>query len=568
MKKIIYSLCIMLLCFSELFAQQQPSFEKVIIKDQDGTIYWPLSLPVFIELSSSAEGTDRKQLSKIKDEKKKAFGFPFKWDGPGLHYMRHMDLDNVSAESRELDFPVNVDGKAPTTGIKLSGAPTFVGDKIYYGKGLSTTLSALDDMAGVMTTQYSINGNNYGEYKQNINLDRDQEVTVRYFSVDRVGNVEEPKSKVFTVDVTTPNSKHTFSVDHLQGEILSPRSLISLESSDNLSGVKNIKSRFDNGTLLPYNSKINTLSLSDGVHRFSYFATDRVENAEEERSFSFYLDKNPPLVTSSLSSNYVLSNGKMFVAKTTRISLVATDNKAGVKDIFYSVNGGNEQRYSAPFLFPQKQGAFNIRFSAIDNVNNKGQLLSDENLGNVFLDDTQPTLSHEIGSPRFFSRDTLFITSQSRVNLKNIDNESGSAAIQYAVNGEGLKNYATPFVLETAGVNKVVYKGWDKVENIATKSFMVVVDNEAPIPSAKFSVINTGHQSGIPVYPKETLVYLGATDNVSGTKEIFYSLNDLQTQTYTQALKLSTIGQYKLKIWALDNLGTKSQEKIFDFIVR
>ncbi|MFM8742699.1 MAG: OmpL47-type beta-barrel domain-containing protein, partial [Cytophagales bacterium] len=455
------TLSIFFFCLQNGFSQERPAFELKVIKDPDGTVYWPLALPVYIQLSSQPEGNGAVQLTKVKEDDMKEFGLPLKWDGPGIHYLRHFDKLNTKLLEKEVAYPVHVDGQAPITLLQLQSAPTYFSKKQYFGKGLKGILSASDDMAKVATTQYSINGGAYSEYKSELAFAEEREYQVKFLSADRVGNAEETKSKEFTVDLTAPTTKYAIAIDQLEEKILSPRTLITLTSSDNLAGVKRIVYAFDSSKPIAYLGKISPAALTDGDHILNYSSTDNVQNEELNQTFPFYLDKIAPVITSSIDINYSKVNGITYVAKSSTINLAATDNKAGVKDIFYTVNGIAESKYVSPFKLPQKQGKYSIRYRGVDNVNNRAPFTTDDNLGNMFLDDTPPQLAHEISSPKVFTRDTLFITKDSKITLKSFDYESGSARIDYKIDNATTETYSQSIKLSSDGKHTVAYTGID-----------------------------------------------------------------------------------------------------------
>ena len=571
MKPAIRWLCLLLITFSFLekgLSQERPVFELKVIKDPDGTVYWPLALPVYVQLSPQPEGKEAVALTKVKEENMKEFGLPMKWDGPGIHYLRHFDKLNNKLAEKEIDYPVNVDGQAPTTTLKLQGAPFYSSNKHYYGKGLKGLISATDDMAKVASTQFSINGAAFTEYIAELAFNEEREYLIKYLSADRVGNAEETKSKEFTVDLTAPVTKHSAATDQLEEKILSPRTLITLVSVDNLSGVKKTVYSFDNNKPSLYFSKISPALLTDGEHILNYSSTDRVSNEESNQPYSFYLDKIAPVVTSTIDANFVKVNGIMYVAKASTIQLSATDNKAGVKDVFYSVNGGVETIYNTAFKLPQKQGQYVVKYRGVDKVNNKGPFVTDDNLGNIFLDDTAPTISHEISSPKVFTRDTLFITKDSKITLKSIDYQSGSARIDYQLDKSANETYANPIQLVADGKHTVSYTGYDRVNNSKTKDFLVVVDNIAPKVFYFFSLEKIGGGTRQPFYPVGTRIYLAATDNVVGTKAIMYKLNSQPESLYNQPIVLLNKGSHILKVKATDALGNQSAEEIIEFFVK
>ncbi len=560
--------CIVCLVIQNGYSQERPTFEVKVVKDPDGIVYWPLSLPVYVQLSSQQNASDAVALTKVKEDDMKEFGLPMKWDGPGIHYLRHFDKLNNKLAEREIDYPVYVDGMAPSTALSLQGAPSYLGSKLFFGKGLKGLLSATDDMSKVASIHFSINGSAFTEYKTELLFSEEKEINLKFLSADRVGNAEEMKSKTFIVDITSPISKHASAIDQLDEKILSPRTVITLGSTDNLSGVKKIVYAFDNNGPRTYFNKISTAGLTDGDHILNYSATDNVLNDEANHPYSFYLDKIAPVITSTIDANFVKVNGIMYVAKASTIQLSGTDNKAGVKDIHYTINNGAQMLYSAPFTLPQKQGQYVVKYRGVDNVNNKGPFETDDKLGSIFLDDTAPQLSHEISTPKVFTRDTLFITKDSKIVLKSIDYESGSARIDYQVDKNSTSTYSQVIQIAEEGKHTVSYTGYDRVNNSKAKNFLVVVDNVAPKVFWHFSLEKIATNAGVPVYPMGTFVFLAATDNVVGTKAVYYKLNEQPETAYSQTILLTRKGNNTIKIWASDRLGNKSKEEVIEFIVK
>ena len=568
-------ICFALAIVSLSFAQEQPSFPKKTIKDPNGNVYWPLSLPVYVQLSSLPDAKDAIMLSNVKEANMKDYAHPMKWDGHGIHYIRHIDNENEKLHKNEISFPVYVDGINPVTTITFQGAPQFLVTKLFFGKNLSGTLQAIDEMSGVEGIYKSVNGATYDISNTLLNFSEEKEYTIKYFSVDRTGNAEEPKTKIFTIDITAPASTYQVNIDHLEGKILSPRTNLTLSSSDNLSGVKKTEYYFDENKPATYSGKTNSGSLADGDHVLTFFSTDNVSNGEEPKQFSFYMDTKAPEVSSAFDANFFKApNGRMYIAKATTIQLSATDNKAGVKEIYYTINSGAEQLFSSAFTLPQKQGSYSVKFKGIDNVNNKGTLISNDQLSNIFLDDTPPTLSHQIDNPKVFTRDTLFITKDAAISLSSVDQESGSAKIDYTIDGASSGVYAAAFQVSSEGKHTVSYTGTDNVNNRASKNFIFIVDNTAPEIFWHMSLDKIGTQklnskSGeLPLYASGTSLYLAATDKVVGTKGITYSLNGQGEIPYSQPIKMNIKGVYSLKIKAVDYLGNQNVSDVIEFVIQ
>jgi hypothetical protein len=136
------------------------------------------------------------------------------------------------------------------------------------------------------------------------------------------------------------------------------------------------------------------------------------------------------------------------------------------------------------------------------------------------------------------------------------------------VDNGGSATYAQAIQIPSDGKHKVVYTGFDKVNNSISKDFLVVVDNVAPKVFYHFSLEKIGNKAGVPLYANGTSLYLAATDNVVGTKAIYYSINDQPESVFVQPIKLTVKGTRKIKISAVDYLGNRSQVETLEFVVQ
>jgi hypothetical protein len=549
------------------FAQDQPTFEKKPYKDAGGNLYWPLSLPVYLQLSPTPGSADAVMLTEGKET-----AHAMKWDGHGKHLIKHDDSHH-SKEST-VAFAVNADGIAPVSALDLQGATRHAAAKIYFGKGLTIFVKGTDEMSGLAGAHLSINQTPYTQLSAPITLSDEKEYTVKYFAVDNVGNVEQPRWATFTVDLTPPVSKHDVSGGHLDGQILSPRAFIALVPQDGASGVKKTEFFFDGGKPLPYTTRISPAGLADGEHTLTYYSSDNVGNTEAPQKFTFYLDSKGPEVKSSFDADFAVSGGRSYASTSTQIALEAIDNKAGVKQLFYSINGAPEKVYTAPFALPAKQGTYSIKYRAIDMVGNVGVTVTDKQVSTIYIDDTPPVVSHSVSMPKVFTRDTLFVTDKTLFTIKSFDAESGGAIVDYKLDNSIETTYEAPFGVSAEGKHALSYSGTDLVNNSAIKTAFFVVDNTAPEIFVHTSLEKIGTQKlvakeqEIPIYAAGTSFYMAATDKAVGTKAIYFSLNQQAELLYTQPVKLMTKGVHSLKIKAVDFLGNVKVLDTIEFAVQ
>lgn len=559
----IAALCIIIPAFS----QDRPAFEKKPFTDPEGNLFWPLALPVYVQLSTSPHSTDGVILASAKE------AVPMKWDGHGKHYIKHEDGKNAKG-GETVAFAVNVDGIAPVSALALAGAPRHAAAKVYFGKNLTIFATAKDEMSGLEGVYLSINQAPFTKLSSPLALTDEKEYQVQYFAVDKVGNAEQLKSASFSVDLTPPASNHEVNGSHLESKILSPHAFISITGRDEASGVKKTEYYFDGQKPAHYNTRISLAGLTDGEHTLTYYSTDHVGNIESPRQFTFYLDSKGPQVTSSFDANFAISEGRSYASKGTLVSLEATDNKSGVKQLFYSVNGSAEQAYTAPFALPAKQGSYSIRYRAIDQLGNVGATFTNTEISAIYIDDTPPVVTHSVSAPKIHTRDTLFVTDKALFTIKSFDAESGGAIVDYKLdNGEEI-TYEKPFGVPTEGKHSISYSGTDLVNNSAVKTAFFVVDNSAPEIFMHTSLEKIGTQKlvakeqEIPIYASGTSFYMAATDRSVGMKAIYYSLDQKAEVLYTQPVKLVTKGAHTLKIRAVDYLGNARTLESIEFVIQ
>lgn len=547
----------------------KPTYEKRVY-EKDGNYYVQKTLPVYLKFSVTPDGKNYP----LKSKKHPSDANPVYLDTEGVNYIRSKwavdpETGKAVVPQREVQMELYADGLAPVSSLSFSGAPRYrSGGTTFYGKGLTFSLSARDGVSGVMETQYALNGG-YTKYSGTVNANNEGANVLYYYSADFVGNAENTKSNAFTVDLTAPESSHDIVGIVYNSNILAPSTTFKLTTNDNLSGVRSVLYSFDNGKNRSYNPNIGISYLSDGDHTLYYYAIDNVKNEAVKKSFSFYLDKIPPVVTSTVVGDQHKGN-YLYVSPRTKINLQATDNKAGVKKIFYRIDGKERFDFGSDFNIPNKLGVHTVKYDANDNVEN----LSPNKFLTVFMDNLSPETGIKYGRPQFFHRNTLFITSNTPVTLKARDRHSGVKTVEYTIDGAGMKPYSQ-FTVPGEGEHTITFQSTDNVNNKEEmKTSKVFVDNTPPELFVNFSIEPIGKKGDLNIYPNYVRMYVGATDEHVGTEKVFYSIDGGPLQAYSspQTLDVSEISRfkkkkkYKVKVVSEDKLGNKS-EKVFEFYV-
>jgi hypothetical protein len=528
---------------------QQPEHQKKKYVDSLGRYYQQASLPVYFYVSTSLEEKPTQVLVDNKPE-------PIYLEGHGTHGLKHHN----SATNKIETFDINADGLAPITRSTFSGAPTSTKPTMrYYGKGLQIVLKATDEMSGLEAVYHSLNDGALTKYSP-IAPSQEGKNVYSYYAVDHVGNAEKIKTETFTIDLSAPDTYHNF-VGISDEKIISTGSSMYLTSSDSLSGVASTSYHFDKEKPRLYVSgNIAFQYLADGNHTLFYNSIDKVNNIEEEKSFSFYLDKTAPIMSADILGDKFLVGEKVYFSGRTKLKLTAVDNKSGIKDIMYSINSGTFEKYSDPFYLPGKTGFHTVKYYANDKTSNTSKDNFEHTVGVIYVDLTGPALAHRFDGTTFMKADSLYTSPQSKIVLSANDPEAGLHHITYKIDGQGEEiKYTGPIAITGVGKHTIDYFGYDNVNNRNSKTFSILVDDQGPSISNQFSVAAISENK----YPSNVSLFLAATDQQVGTLKIVYSINDGKETQYAAPLSgFQKDKQYTVKVTAIDLLGNKTAKEI------
>jgi hypothetical protein len=533
-----------------------------IYTDSTGRLFVNPKTPVYLYLSTSANGKDAIQLRSMQPE-----GNLLHWNNHGLHTLTHMNVYT----GRNTKFDVFADGRPPKTDTGFDVKQGFQKGNTVYLSGFATIeLSAIDENSGVNRINYSVNESSYQQYSKPIQFDKEGEYNIKFYSIDNVGNKEDEGERRIIVDTTPPVTN--LSIQGPQhNEVIASRSRFTLLATDS-NGIYQTFYSINNGKDIRYTSPINLSHLPEGEHIINWYSIDNVGNIEPKKSFNFFIDKTPPMVFEEIMGNTYMVAGKEFSSGRSQLRIVAVDNKAGVKEIFYSINKDPFKLYEKPIFLSEITGAVSVRSYAIDNVENKG---TSDAEGQQFsmpeVDITGPNIRHSFIGNRLMLRDTLWISPFTKVSIAAVDNGSGVNRIEYRLNDAPAEIFSLPFTVILGGYHKVLATAWDNVENLNISNFEFGVDNKAPEIFHNFSVKPhsqfTDNDEIISVYTEGVKLFIAATDDISGVDKIFYSINESKEQLFTQPLSGFRINQtHTIKLRAIDRLGNVS-EKLFRFRV-
>jgi hypothetical protein len=537
-----------------------PIFEKKIYVDKYKRIYVHKSSPVYLRLTDSND--DKSPSYIMVNEKAKKDTDPAYLDGHGTHHLVHNDAHPKG--DHNLSYAVFSDAIPPVTKSLLGGAQRHITQSgIFYGRGLYCELTPSDELSGLQETMYSVNGSTFVPYTGGrLSFNDEKSYNLRFLSYDNVGNMEDVKTNEFIIDLTPPRTTLKVHGTHVDN-ILAPTAVLSLTPSDQLSGVSRTLYNFDRYNMGAYKGSLELSMLNDGEHTLSYFSEDNVYNRENVSHYNFYLDNTPPVVKSAIEGD-LYHGTKTFISPRSRISLSATDNKAGVKQVFYKVNSSVEVEYHSPFFLNWGTGNHVVKYAAIDKVQN----ISSTSSINLYVDDLPPVTSVSFGTPKFHTRDTLFIHTSTKISISSHDrDESGVRHISYKVDQNPVLRFIDPITIRKSGFHELQFFADDQVNNVETpKKVTFFVDDKPPGIYWNFSTQSFTWKTDVSgqntrVYPRHTIIYLAATDHHSGLDKIYYTIDNGTEQLYEAPLQNLKPGQmHRISVRALDKLGNESRQ--------
>jgi len=572
-KVILFIFCV---CFSvsNIFGQNQLIHEQKLITGDDGKVYLNKALPVYFKISNSRSTNSEKFL--VESQEHPQYTNPMYFAKEGLNTVYSPSaVDTVTLKpimpKQNVYFQIYVDGIAPVTSVHNNSTPYEKKDTLYFGLNLKIKFDVIDKVSGLDKTYYSIDGSEFKEFSTELTFDKEKEYILKYYSVDKVGNVEAVKEVKFTIDASKPLTNLKIFGNYIDN-IISGTSSISLKPEDAFAGTASTYYILDKNEKQIYSVPLLAKTLYEGEHTLTYYTTDNVFNEEENKVYNFYVDKTAPILLSEILGDSFFANGKEYSSGRSKLKLTAIDNRAGVKEIYYTTNGKDYILYDKPFYLPNQSGNIDIKFYAVDNVGNKTSEDATNSANklnfNSYIDLVGPELSYKFDGKTYTFNDTTYITSSTKIILKGFDSEAGMKNITYNLDQSSETDYTSVLTVSGNGLHQIDYYGYDNVNNSNLGSFTFKVDETAPEITAHFSLNSSGKKivdsKEFKIYPQQLIVYLSAFDDMVGVEKIYYTIEGQPEKLYTNFISTFQMGKdYKIKLRAIDYLGNESISEIY-----
>jgi hypothetical protein len=348
---------------------------------------------------------------------------------------------------------------------------------------------------------------------------------------------------------------------------------LSLSASDDVSGLE--KTYYSvNGK--NYTEKRDTIKLTaEGETILKYYSTDKVGNREEPVEKKFVIDNSSPQTTYEIDG--VLN--EKFVSPKATIKLKSEDKLVGVKAVYYQINNGAKQVYSAPVSVKKLGSGGVMSFYSVDYLNNTEELqviggngteVNIEGSGSTFefyVDNAPPSLAIDFNGEHSEGK-YQYVSANTKLKVKANDDKSGVDKVFYSINNTSVdQTYNNEIEFTEEGIAYIRINAVDFVGNkSATVTNAYYVDASAPkskttISQPKHIVMDTIYVSS------KTKFTLVSTDNASGVKNIVYAINDSKEEQYTSPFSVEGNGLTKIRYRSTDNVSNIEQDQILDVFV-
>ncbi|WP_421764198.1 OmpL47-type beta-barrel domain-containing protein [Ekhidna sp.] len=541
--------------------------EETVFVDETSKTYVNKNLPIYLKFSITPDG----KTYDLKSQKHPEDATPIYLDTEGPNLIRtKWAVDPSSKEYvyplREVEMELYADSKPPIVSPILSSTNKYrLSNVTYYGGDLEIQLKDWDEQSGVKGSLWSLNNANWETGKATFSNQVSGDYSFSYYAVDNVNNYSETATINFVYDNQAPITK--LIKTHLENFVFGPNTSLQFDVIEEHSGIRATYFKLgDISYIKAKEGQVLPASLADGDYVISYYSVDNVNNGEELKEMKVYLDKTAPVTSINATSSFT-DDDILFVSAASLITLFSEDNKAGVEQINYSTRSTTDRAYENAFSFQDFHGLTSVKYNAIDKVANLEQMKTQK----VFVDTLRPSTDIEFVGDYFEVANRYYVNENTKLKLVGSDENAGLAYIEFAGIGDDFSEYDQPFTLKNEGYYGMMYRSIDNVNNVEySKSIDLYLDKKGPEIVYNFSNRPIGVEDGVPVYPSGTRLFLGATDDQSGTNSISYQVND-QKEVHYSSPKTIDISEkkafkkgqaYNVKITTSDLVSNDSVEVI------
>tara|TARA_R110000868_G_scaffold411567_1_gene705382 strand:- start:2151 stop:5267 length:3117 start_codon:yes stop_codon:yes gene_type:complete len=476
----------------------------------------------------------------------------------GTYTVTYYSGDVVGNTSDKQSVKLYLDNGRPNTNIRFQGYYSKKGDGYAINPETKITLEAGDLESGIKEVRYKIKDEPWEVYTAPISFTQKEMISLSYYSIDHVNNQEEEQRIKLTIqeientasfvqpERITPENSSFMKIDKaIQGP--DKDVYLWLSSSDADDSEKFMLSfSSDSSTVFPINLQKNTENII------------QVEVDESTTRYPITIDGTSPTSTIKASGATSVKQGETLIfAPGVNLTLSASDNITGVKEMYTSENGGRYQPYNKMLSGYYTEQNYAIRYYAVDEVGNE----ENEQLFQFNVDATAPITSHRFLSN--FSGSNL--SKHTTILLEADDNLAGIDTTYIQLNNGKPIVYNAEITLAELGdfeeaFNTISYYSVDRVGNREQKKqFNFKIDKIGPTVNVNWQGPHFEAEDHIYIHPTTELA-LKANDEEMEIRTVWYSTNgENNRQPYSHPVSFKAGSFSVLQFAAEDELGNQSE---------
>lgn len=295
---------------------------------------------------------------------------PFRVKGNASHQISFRSMDNEGNLEQVKTVTIKIDRTPPVSSIIIGEPHITTPDGSYVASEITFfTISARDTLSSVTKTEYRLDNGEWIEY-QPFNIQKTGRHRIEFRSMDRAGNIEQPRQIYVSIMTTPPITR--ISVNNKAQDSGSTVSsalplTVTVNTKDSGAGIKSVEYRLNGSTWLPY--KPFTIS-NEGEHIVEVRSTDKLGNTETTRFVKLLIDRSPPQTELVIGGPNRIDKGTVYITDKTVLALSAKDPLSGVSKSEYLIEGTRELSGSEPFSI-LTSGNYKIRYWSIDRLGNR-----------------------------------------------------------------------------------------------------------------------------------------------------------------------------------------------------
>ena len=395
---------------------------------------------------------------------------------------------------------IKIDRTAPTT--TASTVPTS-----WTNHPVAVTLTATDNLSGVATTQYAVDGGSV-QSGTALTLNSSGTHTVQFWSTDVAGNIETAHTLTVSIDLAPPTISHSLSPVPNAAGWNNSNTTVTFACADQvgLSGLATCTAPVK-------------VAKEAGGQLVAGTATDVAGNAASD-TVTVNVDKTPPTISGSATP---AANGAGWNNTNVTVAFACSDALSGIKtcpaNSVLSSDGANQS----------------VGGNAVDVADNTASAV----VSGINIDKTAPTLT---GAPTTSANSNGWYSGDVGIAWSCSDALSGiagSCPSASTITGEGSGLTASATVSDRAG------------NTTQADSAAVQIDRHAPVTtiSSPSAWQNT-----------DVTVTLSAFDALSGVAGTHYTVDGGAQQDGT-VISLTSEGEHTITAWSVDNAGNVESAK-------